>query len=133
MYECTKKFLPLLFLLLVFVDQLSKYIVRSSGGFYICNPNIAFGIKVSEISFWLLWIAFISVLLFLLYKKSWSFNYYFLILILSGAISNMLDRFIHGCIIDFIDLRFWPIFNLADIFIVIGVILILIKILNPKH
>lgn len=46
--------------------------------------------------------------------------------ILNGAISNGLDRFFLGCVIDFIDLTIWPVFNLADVFITIGGILIII-------
>jgi signal peptidase II len=48
-------------------------------------------------------------------------------LILSGAVSNIIDRLYFGCVIDFIDLKIWPVFNLADSFIVLGVILILLK------
>ncbi len=51
-------------------------------------------------------------------------------LILSGAFSNLLDRIIYGYVIDFIDVYIfgydYPIFNLADSFIVIGVVLLLI-------
>lgn len=43
-----------------------------------------------------------------------------LVLILAGGISNFVDRIYFGCVIDFIDLKFWPIFNPADIFISIG-------------
>jgi len=60
-------------------------------------------------------------------------NTSYLILIFSGALSNLIDRLHYGCIVDFIDLKFWPVFNLADAFITIGGIMIIIKILNPKH
>jgi signal peptidase II len=39
---------------------------------------------------------------------------------LGGATSNLIDRFRHGAVIDFIDLGFWPVFNLADVAIVFG-------------
>jgi len=51
-----------------------------------------------------------------------------LILILAGAISNILDRLYFGCVIDFIKIPFWPLFNLADAFIIIGVIITVWKI-----
>jgi signal peptidase II len=50
--------------------------------------------------------------------------------IIGGAIGNLLDRFFHGAVVDFIDLYYkewhWPAFNVADSFISIGVISILI-------
>jgi signal peptidase II len=53
-----------------------------------------------------------------------------LTLILSGAIGNLIDRMVNGFVVDFISFHYqdfyWPIFNFADIFISIGVILLLI-------
>jgi signal peptidase II len=40
---------------------------------------------------------------------------------LGGATGNLLDRVRHGAIVDFIDLRVWPVFNVADVAIVLGV------------
>jgi len=48
-----------------------------------------------------------------------------IILIAVGAISNIIDRIYFSCVIDFIDLRFWPVFNLADVYITVGGIMIL--------
>jgi signal peptidase II len=116
-----------IFSFLIFFDQISKYIVRhlpvGGGGFYICNPGISFGIRVPEIIFYSLWILVILFLLFSLYKKYFLHSTFYILLILSGAVSNIIDRFYFGCVIDFIDLHFWPIFNLADVYITIGVIL----------
>lgn len=42
-------------------------------------------------------------------------------LVLGGSVSNLLDRVRLGHVTDFLDLRFWPAFNLADTFIVVGV------------
>lgn len=115
----------ILFFALVFIDQLSKYLIRSQGGFYICNKNIAFGIELPEIIFWIFWIATIFFVLFSLYKKYLIHNTLYIILILSGAISNIIDRLYFGCVIDFIDIKIWPIFNLADSFIVLGMIMLI--------
>jgi signal peptidase II len=51
-----------------------------------------------------------------------------LTLAVSGAISNVIDRLRLGYLIDFIDFKFWPIFNLADAAIVSGMVLILIAV-----
>ena len=39
---------------------------------------------------------------------------------LGGAASNLIDWLRHGAVLDFIDLRIWPVFNLADVFIALG-------------
>ncbi|CAC9603093.1 Lipoprotein signal peptidase (EC 3.4.23.36) [uncultured Gammaproteobacteria bacterium] len=53
-----------------------------------------------------------------------------LTLILSGAVGNMIDRVMSGFVVDFIDFHYqdfyWPIFNFADIFISIGVVMLII-------
>ena len=41
--------------------------------------------------------------------------------VLGGSVSNLVDRVRLGHVTDFLDLRYWPAFNLADIFIVVGV------------
>ena len=54
---------------------------------------------------------------------------------LGGALGNLLDRFRHGYVVDFLDVGPWPIFNIADSSIVIGVVIILSKTLlvPEKH
>jgi signal peptidase II len=139
MYEFFRFNRLFLFVFLIFIDQVSKYIIRSSGGFYICNEGIAFGIEIYEKLFWIIFI-FIFVLFYFFVKKNYAmpagrrelgiksqeiskyriFNISCLILVVSGAVSNLIDRAQYGCVIDFIDLKFFPVFNLADIFISIG-------------
>lgn len=45
-------------------------------------------------------------------------------LVLGGSIGNLVDRLRLGYVVDFIDLRWWPVFNLADSSIVVGVLLL---------
>jgi len=47
-------------------------------------------------------------------------------LVLGGAIGNLIDRIVLGYVIDFIDLTFWPAFNVADSAITLGVGLFLL-------
>jgi len=133
-YESTKKNIGLvsLFLFLIFIDQLSKYLVRYFDGFYICNSGISFGIQLPEFLFWIFWIGIIFFLIYLITKKQLLTVHCSLFLVLAGAISNIIDRLYFGCIIDFIDLKIWPVFNLADIFITTGAILIAIKLLQKE-
>ncbi|MDD3498368.1 MAG: signal peptidase II [Candidatus Moranbacteria bacterium] len=112
---------------LIFCDQLLKYMIRQNGGFYICNQGIAFGIRIPEIFFWIFLTAVFFVVASYIRKNS---EYIFpLLLTLSGAFSNTIDRIFFGCVIDFIDIKVfnYPLFNLADVFIVTGVILLIIK------
>ena len=50
-----------------------------------------------------------------------------LTLIAGGALGNLIDRLNHGCVTDFIRLGFFPVFNLADILIFIGAVMIIFK------
>ncbi len=58
-------------------------------------------------------------------------------MILGGAIGNVIDRIHLGYVVDFIDVYYqqwhWPVFNMADFAISIGVILILLDMLRPRH
>jgi signal peptidase II len=49
--------------------------------------------------------------------------------ILGGAVGNIIDRMRFGYVVDFIDLRWWPVFNVADSAITIGVALLLVRML----
>lgn len=118
-----------LIIFLVFLDQLSKYFIRHSGGFYICNPGISFGVIIHPLIFWLFWITIFLALVYHIHKNGFRL---FSSLILAGALSNIFDRLHFGCVIDFIKLPFWPVFNLADTFITLGVIILLIKNLKFK-
>ena len=50
--------------------------------------------------------------------------------IMGGAIGNLIDRVLHGGVIDFIQVSIWPIFNIADIAISLGVILLIIRLIK---
>jgi signal peptidase II len=55
-------------------------------------------------------------------------------LILGGAVGNWVDRLRVGAVIDFLDFRIWPVFNLADTAITVGVGLFLLDLIRkPKH
>ena len=48
-------------------------------------------------------------------------------LVIAGALGNLYDRLRFGYVIDFLDLRVWPVFNVADTSICIGVFLVLLS------
>lgn len=129
-------FNSIFFVFMVVLDQISKYLIRHYGGFYLCNPGIAWGMKLPVLLFWFFWFLIAIYIIYLIYKEflKKTLNIFFLcalFLILAGTIGNLIDRVIFGCIIDFINLKIWPVFNLADTFIVLGAIIILFK--YPKR
>ena len=124
-----------LVILVIIIDQLSKFFVinglpAQAGGFLqkTCNKNIAWGIPLEEILFQLSWIMAFLVILFLAYRKKWDV---FLLMVIAGAISNAIDRFRFGCVVDFISIGTFPVFNLADAFITLGIILFTYTTLKP--
>lgn len=121
---------------LILADQGIKYSIRHLDGFYICNSGISFGFFIPNIIFYPLVVVFFAVsLLYLLGRinfLSLAPNKIGLSFVLGGAMANLVDRYNYGCVIDFIDLNFFPVFNLADIFITIGAIIIIIKSSNNK-
>lgn len=128
MIKYLKKNPLLLFFILLPLDQLSKYIIRTQGGFYICNKGIAWGIRIPELLIFS--VTLLMILFFISYRNHLKNSVLPMILISAGAISNIIDRLSLDCVIDFIDLRFWPIFNLADIYISLGAIILITKYLK---
>jgi signal peptidase II len=125
----------LLVIVLISSDQILKYIINNtSPALSVCNPYIAWGIHLQGIWLWM-FLIFSLVLLGYFLKNNFSYP---LLLIIAGALSNMIDRLHFNCVIDFISLSTiplinkiivltnFPIFNLADIFISIGIIWLLI-------
>jgi len=53
-------------------------------------------------------------------------------LVIGGAIGNLFDRIAFGCVVDFLDFRIWPVFNLADSCITIGVVILAWKVFTKK-
>lgn len=98
---------------------------------YVTNSGAAFSL-FSEGGSWLRWLSLgVSLLLVALAVFGPNFNrweqagYGF---ILGGALGNGIDRFAQGKVVDFLDFRLirFPVFNLADVFINVGIICLLI-------
>lgn len=53
-------------------------------------------------------------------------------LILGGALSNLFDRILYGYVIDYLDFQIWPVFNLSDACITIGVSLIILQSIKQR-
>ncbi len=151
-------FINLSFILLIFLfDRISKiYVIYLdnellgseifSSNFLninlIWNEGIAFGLfSFNEKIFYnILTIIIIIVILIILFMtiKSDGFKKYSLLMILGGALGNVYDRIFYRSVPDFIDFHIgnfhWFIFNVADIFITLGVIfMILLELIDNNN
>lgn len=99
----------------------------------VYNTGIAFGLFKQQTALFILLsltaIALIMINILNEGKRNQLDRLYWLglSLILGGAMGNLVDRLRFGYVIDFLDFRVWPVFNLADSCITIGVILILLR------
>ena len=125
-------------LILFIIDRLSKNLILKlplEGVFeskYLnlsisLNPNIAFSLPLANSLATSLAIIITLILIYYLTAVALKNKLAFISLsiIISGAISNIIDRINYGGVIDFINLPFWPSFNLADSYIVIGALLLI--------
>jgi signal peptidase II len=130
-------------------DQLTKLIVASQldldeslhvvGPFsihHVQNSGIAFGLFASATPIVTVLTAVAVGWMLLFFARSGSRHPVLPIalgLLIGGSASNLTDRMRLGHVTDFIDLRFWPAFNLADSFIVLGVLILLAALLLPQR
>ena len=139
----------LLALLVVLLDQATKYYVVTHFALgesvpvinnvfhwtFILNRGAAFGML--EGSRWFFVIIAIAVMGGIWYLRREIAEYgpwctYGAALFGGGAVGNLIDRARQGLVIDFFDFRIWPIFNVADIAICVGVGLIIWSILKTE-
>ena len=134
-----------LVLLIFLIDRLSKiYVIYLDKKFLgseiysskflninlIWNEGIAFGLfsfdEKNLYNVLTLFIVIIILIIFFMFIKSIGFKKYSLLIILGGALGNVFDRIFYKAVPDFIDFHVgnyhWFIFNVADIFITLGVI-----------
>ncbi|RME46880.1 MAG: signal peptidase II [Chloroflexi bacterium] len=133
--------LVLLAVLIFAADQASKYLVltRLSLGeswnpvpgldqyitvTHVINPGAAFGLFPDQGSLFAVIAVIVVVAILVYYRYLPAHNWFVrmsLGLQLGGALGNLADRLQHGYVVDFIDFKIWPVFNLADMAIVTGV------------
>ena len=113
----------LLFLLIVFLDQASKFLVPKLGFEVVFNKGIAFGLFPD-----FLWVMFLPLVLLaaIVYRSKLHLSLitYHLSLIFGGGLSNLLDRLWFGAVRDWIKFPLIPTFNLADLAITLGFLLL---------
>lgn len=132
----------LLIILIIMIDQASKYFVSNmmqhgqtipliNNIFHITfvrNTGAAFGILPGNTA--LLIAVGLAAALFILYTMHFipKSKYYYKIglsLILAGSIGNIIDRVYRGYVVDMFDFRFFPVFNIADAMINVGMCIVI--------
>ena len=122
-------------------DSLNLYVTPFLNFYLIWNKGIAFGLFSFDQNFTYNFITFliivITAIILIIAIKSKNYKGYFFISIFSGSVGNLYDRINYFAVPDFIDFHLndfhWFIFNVADIFISLGVIcLIFVEIFFKK-
>lgn len=133
--------------LTLFLDRLSKILITQALAVgqtspiiknifhftLVHNKGAAFGILKDQVPFFI-FTGFLATIL-ITYNlrgnqgKAYTIS---LSLILAGALGNLIDRIFFGYVIDFLDFRIWPVFNLADSAITIGAVLLGWKIITSR-
>ena len=144
-----RSYFLLLSLIICFADQLTKYLILINNNDWINKNFILFSLDFvknhgaafnifsgNRILLCSISIIFSIILLYLIFKKNFNnifeeLSYSF---ILGGTLGNGIDRILNGYVVDFINLNFinFPVFNIADISINIGFILILYSFFKTK-
>ncbi len=158
-------------IVVLILDQITKYLARIFlkpvysvsvlGNFfrltYVENPGIAFGLRIeNKLFFTILSIVAIVVIFYYLFTlrdhKMLRVAFAF---ILGGAFGNLIDRFLYGRVVDFLDFEFfnlhispfkflffnfrgysmdrWPVFNIADVAVTVGMFIIIFNALFDRH
>lgn len=132
--------------IILLIDQGTKYIVKSTMSLYesipvipnifhltyIENPGAAFGLFANQRVFFVIITLIILVSIIYFYYKLKGNHLLLRIalgMVVGGAIGNLIDRLKMGVVTDFFDFRIWPVFNIADTAIVLGMIYIAYQLL----
>jgi len=138
----------------VLIDQLTKLAARAFlrgqepvnilGEYcrltYLENPGMAFGIRVGGPAFFTVFatLASLVVLIYLFrLRGDRSGARFALALIFGGAVGNLIDRLLYGQVVDFIEVGVknfrWPVFNVADSAVTVGMILLIVLVLTERQ
>lgn len=100
---------------------------------HIRNSGAAFGLFAGngQVIFWVALVAVVITLLWFFGSRGASSVWYYVALglIIGGAVGNLTDRIFRGNVVDYIDVGWWPVFNVADIAVVVGVITLMALVL----
>jgi len=144
----SKLLFSLLFLCVVISDQVTKFIIDSTLSLhesrsiignvlqltYVRNSGAAFGLSFGNQTVMFIVTVVVTITLFYLFisgkiDTGTIVGKIALVMVLGGAIGNLIDRIRMGEVIDFIDMGFgryrWPVYNLADIYVTVGMFMLI--------
>ena len=102
---------------------------------YVQNTGSAFGLFTNQ-TFALTIAAAVGIVViaFVFFRSGGASNLLAISLTMqmAGAIGNLIDRIAYGYVVDFVDFRFWPVFNVADSSITIGFVILAVALLFGK-
>jgi len=102
---------------------------------YVPNYNIAFSLPLPKILILIIVVIILFILSYFWWINLVEGNYKMFFansLLIIGALSNFVDRFLYGYVVDYINIFIWPIFNLADVMIVVGIFIHLFHLKKVK-
>ena len=129
------RFSKLYILNLVDTEKYIDIYVNSYLNFHLVwNTGIGFGLFSSGSNFYYnlitILIVLINIFILIIIIKSKDFKFLFLLMVLGGSFGNLFDRIYYQAVPDFIDIHYesfhWFVFNVADIFITLGIICLII-------
>ena len=130
-------------LFILVLDQFTKFVIKQNFHLnqsipvinnifhltYITNTGSAFGLFKGLHIFFILFSVIVIIAIFYFIgkiKKNEKALQFSVGLLLGGTIGNLIDRLFYGSVIDFIDFRIWPVFNIADSAVTISIVLLVI-------
>ena len=105
----------------------------------VLNKGFAFGLfsQKGAVFIWCVYLVVIVLVILLALQKQVFIKsrstYLYVSFIISGALGNFIDRVRFGAVVDFLDFRIWPVFNIADASITVGISLLVLQTLMHKR
>ncbi len=135
------------FMAILCIDRVTKLFAQMVGDwvviphflrmYLVYNRGVSWSFFHSDNNTVFMWLTFVIVLFIVIFFAytihRWQNQALILgeVMVLAGALSNVVDRFLYGGVIDFILMSYyswsWPIFNAADVFIVMGLIIMVVS------
>lgn len=128
-------------IIIIVLDQLTKILLINKN--FVIIPNFlkltytenngaAFGIGTRYIIMIISILIIVGIIIYMIHERKKGINYIPCVLVLSGSVANLIDRIFRGFVVDYIDINLFnfPNFNIADICITVGIVLLIINILK---